>query len=158
MNQVEFTTALGDIFEHTPEIAATAWHQRPFSTVTDLHAAMVAVVEGQSVADQTALICAHPDLGSKAKMAVASVEEQSGLGLNALPPDEYEWLQSRNAAYTEKFGFPFVIAVKHHTKDSIFQALKTRLESDRDAERKTAIAEICEIARLRLVASVVSAT
>jgi len=158
MSRDEFTAALGEIFEHTPEIATAAWQQHPFADVMALHGAMVTVVEGQSAEEQTRLIRAHPDLGSKAKMAAASVAEQSDLGLNALPPDEYEWLRSRNAAYVEKFGFPFVIAVKHHTKASIFAALEMRLQSDLATEQKTAIAEICEIARLRLVDLVSSPT
>ncbi len=156
MSQAEFTEALGSIFEHTPEIASQAWQERPFDDVTKLHQGMAAIVENMSESDQLKLISAHPDLGSKFKMAEASVQEQSTVGLDQLSSNEYRRFQQLNDAYKQKFGFPFIIAVRNHTKDSILAAFEQRLENTIALERKQAIAEIIEIARWRLVLAISS--
>jgi 2-oxo-4-hydroxy-4-carboxy-5-ureidoimidazoline decarboxylase len=154
MNQAEFVNALGAIFENTPTIAAAAWSARPFTSVAVLHQIMVDVVHQLSLAEQLDLIRAHPDLGSKAKMAAASVQEQSSIGLDRLSPEEFDQLQSFNQAYKEKFGFPFIIAVKNHTKTSILAAFQTRLNHSIEAERQQALNQIFQIAWLRLVEQV----
>ncbi len=84
-------------------------------------------------------------------MAPDSVQEQASVGLDRLSPEEFAQLQSLNQAYQTKFGFPFIIAVKHHTKASILQAFEQRLQHDQATEQTTALDEIAEIARLRLV-------
>ncbi len=154
MSQSEFTTALGEIWEETPAIANQAWHNKPFEDVEALYRAMVAVVENMSGTQQLDLIKAHPDLGSKTKMAQASVQEQSGVGLNRLSESEYQRFQSLNQAYQDKFGFPFIIAVKYHTKESILEAFEIRLQNSQEEERQEALNEISKIARLRLEATI----
>lgn len=156
MEQSAFTDALGEIFEQTPTIAAQAWQQRPFESVEDLHQAMISIVQSMTPEQQLALICAHPDLGSKAKMADASVKEQAGVGLDRLSPEEYDRFHQLNERYKAQFGFPFIVAVKNHTKDSILEAFVTRLEHSQSAEMQTAIAEISQIAYFRLIQQVTS--
>ena len=150
MSQAEFTTALGEVWEETPEIANQAWHSKPFEDATALYDAMSVVVDRLSAAEQLALIEAHPDLGSKAKMAEASVKEQAGVGLDSLSEAEYQRFQSLNQAYKDKFGFPFIIAVKYHTLESILEAFETRLKNSLEREKQQALTEIGKIARLRL--------
>ena len=150
MKQVEFVTLLGAVFEETPAIAQRVWCDRPFADVSDLHQKMMTVVAKLSLAEQLALIQAHPDLGSRVKMAAASVQEQAGAGLSQLPPEEYDRFQALNTAYREKFGFPFVMAVKGQTKASILAAFETRLANHQDQEISQALAEITQIARFRL--------
>ena len=150
MNQGQFTAALGDIFEHTPAIAHQTWLQRPFLSVAALHTAMVNVMQALPADQQLALIRAHPDLGSKANMADASVQEQSSIGLDQLTPAEFETFQQLNRAYRDQFQFPFIIAVKEHTKASILKAFHQRLTHDFDTERQTALAAIAKIAGYRL--------
>ena len=150
MSQAEFTEALREIWEETPQIAERAWHNKPFEDLNALHQAMVAVVDSMTESEQMALIKAHPDLGSKTKMADASVEEQAGAGLDRLSESEYQRFQSLNQAYKDKFSFPFIIAVKNHTLESILEAFTQRLENDRTTERQQALTEIKKIARLRL--------
>lgn len=152
MSQTAFTEILGEIWENTPAIAQQSWQYRPFTDINNLHQSMVKVVQQMSAAEQLALIQAHPDLGSKTKMAQASVQEQSQVGLNALSPEEYEQFQSLNQAYKNKFDFPFIIAVKNHTKASILEAFKRRLQHDLDTEKQQALTEISKIARFRLEA------
>ena len=150
ISQEEFTEALAEIWEETPEIAKRTWHNKPFEDIEDLHQAMVAVVDSMSEAEQVTLIKAHPDLGSKAKMADASVQEQAGVGLDRLSESEYQRFHSLNQAYKDKFSFPFIIAVKNHTLESILEAFSKRLENDRQQEQQQALTEIKKIARLRL--------
>jgi 2-oxo-4-hydroxy-4-carboxy-5-ureidoimidazoline decarboxylase len=154
MDRPQFIQALGEIFEHTPTIAAQAWHQRPFNSIEELHQQMMAVVMGFDREQKLALIRAHPDLGSKVKMAAASVQEQAGAGLDRLSSDEYARFQKLNQSYLEKFDFPFIIAVKTHTKSSILEAFDRRLQNSAEVELATAIEEIIQIARFRLLAIV----
>jgi 2-oxo-4-hydroxy-4-carboxy-5-ureidoimidazoline decarboxylase len=150
MSQAEFVTALGSLFEETPMIAHQAWSQRPFADPADLHQRMLEVVNTLSPAEQIAFIQAHPDLGSKTKMADASVQEQAGLGLNQLTPEEYQLFQQLNQAYKAKFGFPFIVAVKNHTKASILRAFDRRLLNEPNVEIQQALAEIAQITQFRL--------
>ncbi|NJO41104.1 MAG: 2-oxo-4-hydroxy-4-carboxy-5-ureidoimidazoline decarboxylase [Cyanobacteria bacterium RU_5_0] len=151
MSQSTFVEIAGAIFEDTPAIAAQAWTNRPFVDVDDLHQKMVEVVNHLNPAEQLALICAHPDLGSRAKMAEASVKEQAGVGLDRLTPQEYDRVQSLNQSYRVKFGFPFIVAVKNYTKDSILAAFEHRLQNSVETEKQQALAEIAEIAKFRLM-------
>lgn len=150
MSQEDFTAALGEIWEDTPEIAQQAWHSRPFEDLPALDRAMVAIVDDMSEAEQIVLIKAHPDLGNKTKMAEASVQEQAGVGLDCLSESEYERFQALNQAYQDKFGFPFIIAVKNHTLESILAAFEARLKNSQEQEKQQALIEISKIARLRL--------
>lgn len=150
MSQADFTTALGEIWEETPEIAQQTWHNRPFTDLETIYQAMTDVVNNMNPEQQLTLIQAHPDLGSKAKMAEASVQEQAGVGLDRLSESEYQRFQTLNQAYKDKFGFPFIVAVKYHTKETILEAFETRLQNSQEAEKQEALTEISKIARLRL--------
>lgn len=150
MNQNDFVKTLGDIYEHTPQIAAQVWEQRPFKDIDTLHQMMMACVEQMDEEEQLTLIRAHPDLGSRAKMAKASVEEQATVGLNSLTTEEYDRFQQLNQAYQQKFGFPFIIAVKKHTKATILEAFELRLKNSMTEEKTEALRQINQIARLRL--------
>jgi 2-oxo-4-hydroxy-4-carboxy-5-ureidoimidazoline decarboxylase len=154
MDRNQFVQALGEIFERTPTVAAQAWHHRPFSSLDDLHQKMMAIVMGFDRDRKLALARAHPDLGSKVKMAPSSVQEQAGVGLDRLNSDEYTRFQQLNQAYLAKFGFPFIVAVKNHTKQSILEAFDRRLQNSAEVELATAIEEISQIARFRLLAIV----
>lgn len=154
MSQEAFVEALGAVFEETPAIAQITWNQPPFADVAELHQRMVDVVKAMTRDEQLTLIRVHPDLGSKAKMAEASVQEQAEAGLERLAPEEYKRFQSLNQAYKDKFGFPFIVAVKNHTKDSILEAFEHRLGNTVDAEVEQALTEIFQIARFRLLSLV----
>ena len=111
---------------------------------------MDAVVQGAADKEQLALICAHPDLGARARMSQASIGEQAGAGLDQLSPEEFDRLHALNAAYKQKFGFPFIYAVKGAGKLDILRALEQRLSSDEATERETALQQIARIAWFRL--------
>ena len=150
MNRSAFTQALGAIFEDTPSIADQVWLQRPFTDVMELYQDMITIVRSMTIQQQLTLIRAHPDLGSKATMAVDSIREQSGVGLDRLNKAEYDRFHNLNQSYQDKFGFPFIIAVKNQTKSSILTAFEQRMQNSVTMEIEQAIAEICQIARFRL--------
>lgn len=152
MSQAMFTETLGEVFEQTPAIATAAWRHRPFASVDDLHQKMVAVIADLDQEAQLALVRAHPELGSHGKMAESSVQEQVSVGLTLLTSNEVVYLRTLNQTYSDKFGFPFVIAVKNHTKASIFSALEQRLHHTANQELQQAMAEIHQIAYFRLTA------
>ena len=149
-----FTDAVGFAFEHSPWIAEAAWERRPFESVDDLHARMVAIVEQAPAERQIALISAHPDLAGRVaregRLTPASQGEQGSAGLDALTPDEIARFESLNGAYRTRFGFPFVICARENTKDSILAELETRTRNAPETEIEKALQELAEIARLRL--------
>ena len=152
----DFVAALGDVFEHAPWVAEATVAGRPYATVTALHDAMAAAVRAAPPEQQLAFIAGHPELGSRVKRADltdASQSEQGGLGLDRLSSEEFTRFSKLNAAYREKFHFPFIICVRRHTRDSILAQFERRLGNDVDAERAAALAEIALITRLRLVAT-----
>jgi 2-oxo-4-hydroxy-4-carboxy-5-ureidoimidazoline decarboxylase len=146
----QFVEAVGWVFEHSPWVAQRAWERRPFTDVDQLHNAMAEVVERATPEEQLALLRAHPDLGTRAKMSAASAGEQSGVGLDSLTSDEYRRLQQSNTAYREKFGFPFLYAVKGSTKYDILQALDQRIDAMPAEEFRKALTQVYRIAGFRL--------
>ncbi len=152
--QDDFVAVAGPLYEHSPWIAAAAWRDRPFADRAALHAALQRAVNEAPEAAQLALIRAHPDLAGKLARAgtleAFSTGEQKGLGLDRLPDALFERFDRLNTAYRERFGFPFVIAVRAQTRDSVLAAFETRLVHDPKTERRTALAEIGRIAWFRL--------
>jgi 2-oxo-4-hydroxy-4-carboxy-5-ureidoimidazoline decarboxylase len=153
-----FVAVLGGIFENAPWVAERAWHTRPHATVADLHQAMVAAVARAGEAEQLALIRGHPELAGKVAragaMAPESRREQGSLGLDRLSEAEFARFERLNDAYRTRFGFPFIICVRRHTRDSILAQFELRLANSPEAERAAALAEIGHITRLRLVEAV----
>jgi 2-oxo-4-hydroxy-4-carboxy-5-ureidoimidazoline decarboxylase len=154
LSQAEFAHELGAIFEHSPWIPERAWAARPFADVDALHQAMLRVVREATPAEQLALITAHPELAGKEAAAGTltndSTSEQRGAGLDQCSPAELQHLRGLNAAYRERFGFPFVIAVKGRSRYQIMDAIEQRLHNDRDVEFDTCLDQIGQIARFRL--------
>jgi 2-oxo-4-hydroxy-4-carboxy-5-ureidoimidazoline decarboxylase len=149
-----FMAALGDVYEHAPWVAQAVSRQRPFATLAALHAGMMAAVRGAPPDRQLALIKGHPDLAGKAARAGAmtadSKAEQTSAGLERLSEAEFAQFHRLNSAYREKFGMPFIICARRHTKDSILQEFERRLQNSKAAETETALGEIFRIAALRL--------
>src|SRR5262245_18934832 len=117
-----FVGELADVFEHAPWVAEAVAGGRPYPTVTALHHAMMAVVRTAPADRQHAFIAGHPELGSRVKrieLTDHSQAEQGSLGLDRLSAEEFERFRRLNTAYRKKFGFPFIICVRRHTRDSI---------------------------------------
>ena len=152
--QSDFVAALANIFEYSPWVAEQAFAARPFAGVNALFAAMKTAVERGSKDQRLALIKSHPDLANKTQRAVGltaeSTAEQNSIGLDRLSDAEYEAFERVNNAYRGKFGFPYIVCVRRHTKDSVLADFERRLPNDAATETATSIAEICRIAALRL--------
>jgi len=150
----DFCNAVGFAFENSPWIARQAWEKRPFASVDEMHAAMVAIVERAPEEKRIELIAAHPDLAGRVaregRLTPASQDEQSSAGLDRLSKEELERFERLNEAYRARFSFPFVICARENTKGSILAALESRAQNDRTTEVSTALREIAKIARLRL--------
>ena len=150
MDRSSFKEALGWIFEHAPWVAERAWESRPFADLNHLHRAMVGEVDRASREEQVALLRAHPDLGTRARLTAASASEQAGAGLDQLTREEFASFTMLNEAYKEKFGFPFLFAVKGSGKREILEALARRTPADADAEFGEALRQVYRIAEFRL--------
>jgi 2-oxo-4-hydroxy-4-carboxy-5-ureidoimidazoline decarboxylase len=135
------------IFEHSPWVAERAL-QKPGDFLTNA----LAVIRDATDEEQKSLIRAHPELAAKIDLTDASAAEQQRAGLRSLTPAEFEQFSTLNAGYQDKFGFPFVICVREHTKQSILDAIAARLHNDENTEQKTALDEIGKIAKYRLEA------
>lgn len=151
-----FVAHLGGVFEHSPWIAERACGSRPFATRQDLHAAMMAAVQGAGEERQLALLRAHPELAGRAavqgEMTGFSTREQSGSGLLDCSPEELAQLQGLNRAYAAKFGFPFIIAVKDLDRAGIIEAFVRRSRQSTEAEAVEALWQVGRITGLRLAA------
>ena len=149
-----FVRIVGPVFEHSPWIAEATWARRPFKTVEELHAALCQTVRQATEEQKLALIRAHPDLVGRAALAGTltreSTSEQASAGLGALTPEEVAAFQQNNAAYREKFGFPFVICARLNKKEAILAGFKKRLQNSPAEEIAAALDEIFKIGELRL--------
>lgn len=152
-----FVEAIGWVFENSRWVAERAWARRPFESLDVLHDAMTSEVASATHDEQLALLCAHPELGAVRlnpdptnNMSHASKREQAEAGLDSLSRSELDRLGALNGAYRDKFGFPFLYAVKGSTKQDILNALETRLPATRDAELGEALRQVYRIARFRL--------
>jgi len=149
-----FVAALANIFEYSPWIAEHAASARPFAGVRQLFAAMKAAVDRAPPELRLALIRAHPDLANKTQRAAGltaeSNAEQNSVGLDRLSDAEYDAFERVNNAYRSKFGFPYIVCVRRHTRDSILRDFERRLPNDAGTETQTSVDEIFRIAALRV--------
>jgi 2-oxo-4-hydroxy-4-carboxy-5-ureidoimidazoline decarboxylase len=150
----DFVGALANIFEHSPWIAERAASVRPFARLNQLFAEMKAAVDHAPLELRLALIKAHPDLANKTQRAAGltaeSSAEQDSVGLDRLSDAEYDAFERVNNAYRAKFGFPYIVCVRRHTRDSILRDFEKRLPNDAKTEMQKSVEEICRIAALRL--------
>lgn len=156
-----FATVLGPVFENAAWVAREAAALRPFGDVAALHRAMFDLVANAPEAQVLAFLSGHPDLaGPEARagrMAAHSTAEQGALGLDAPDPSLAARLAAMNAAYRDRFGFPFLICVRRHTRASLMRQFGRRLDRDAETERAAALQEVFFITRLRVAALIAGA-
>lgn len=155
----DFVALLDGTYEHSPWIAERAAAARPFKTLAALKVALARVVREASLDEQLGLIRAHPELAGKAAVAGAltaeSTNEQQKAGLTACTPEEFAKLQQLNAKYNERFGWPFILAVRGprgtgFTRAEIIDTFERRLRAHPDVERAECLRQIHRIAEIRL--------
>jgi OHCU decarboxylase len=156
MTREAFVEAFGGIFEHSPWVAEGAYAALPVADLNALHGAMASTMLGAPTQRQLDLLNAHPDLAGKlakaGRLTAASTAEQASAGLDLLTQKEFEDFSRLNAAYTEKFGHPFIIAVRENTKAGILTAFEARLAHTAEQEFATALDQVSRIALHRLKA------
>jgi OHCU decarboxylase len=150
MNVSDFTNTLGWVFEGSPWVAENAWKSGPFCSREHLFEAMITIVKDAGESLQLSILRAHPDLGARINMSDVSKREQAVAGLNMLSREEFEEFHSRNQIYVEKFGFPFIMAVKGKGKETILSAMKERICNANEEEWDRAFVEVFKIASIRL--------
>ncbi|MEZ5869405.1 MAG: allantoinase PuuE [Defluviimonas denitrificans] len=157
MDRATFTARFGGIFEHSPWIADRAWALElgpAHDTAAGLHNALARAFRSASRAERLGVLTAHPDLAGKLaaarRLTAESTAEQASAGLDALTDAERIEFTELNNAYTARHGFPFIIAVRDHTKGTILDAFRRRLEQDNEVEFDEACRQVERIAELRL--------
>lgn len=161
MPRAAFLEALDGVVEQAPWVAEAVCAGRPFASLAALAAAFERTIAGAAADRRLALVRGHPDLAGKAARAGAltaeSAAEQAGAGLDRLSDAEYDRFHSLNEAYKTRFGFPFLICVRRHGKESVLRQFERRLGNDPATELDTAIGEIVRIVALRLAERVIAA-
>jgi len=157
MDRAAFVAAYGGIFEHSAWIAERAYELElgpAHDTAGGLHNALTRMFRTASEPERLGVLTAHPDLAGKLaqakRLTQESTSEQASAGLDALTDSERAAFTDLNQRYTDKFGFPFIIAVRDHDKVSILQAFQRRIDQDRDAEFAEACRQVERIAEFRL--------
>ncbi|MEQ1523579.1 MAG: 2-oxo-4-hydroxy-4-carboxy-5-ureidoimidazoline decarboxylase [Aestuariivirga sp.] len=150
LSSAEFEKAFGDVAEHSPWVARNAAGDRPFVSRESMIRAFQAAVHSASETGQLALIRAHPDLASKARLTDDSAHEQAQAGLGALTAEEFSRFTHLNELYKSKFDFPFIFAVKGATKQQILASFAERVNNSKEDEFAMALDQVCRIFRFRI--------
>ncbi|KAG7273931.1 hypothetical protein CRUP_011067 [Coryphaenoides rupestris] len=156
----DFVSVFGNVVERCPMIPAAVWSQRPYASFSALEAAINDFIEALPESGKEGILRCHPDLAGKelqrGTLTPESREEQARAGLDRMDASEASRMARLNAAYKERFGFPFVICARENDKASVAEQLRERLRNTRAQERSRAIEEVKKIGRLRLQGLVLS--
>lgn len=154
LSQADFVSLLGGVYEHSPWMAERSWQARPFADCASLLSAFRQTLAAATQAEQLALIRAHPDLAGRAalrgELTVESSQEQASAGLDQCSADELARFTALNTAYKQRFGFPFIMAVKQATRMQILQGFEQRIQHSPADEFITALEEVNRIAGFRI--------
>ena len=153
LSRSEFVEIFADIFEKTKWIAEKLYNQKPFDDFKDLCSKMLGIFETAGKETQLKILRAHPDLADKVTVNLLtsnSRSEQSNAGLDQCSEEEFNEFKNLNKSYRQKYGFPFVIAVKGKNKIDILSEFRKRILNSVDEEFNEAIIQIGKIANLRL--------
>ncbi|TNE58990.1 MAG: 2-oxo-4-hydroxy-4-carboxy-5-ureidoimidazoline decarboxylase [Alphaproteobacteria bacterium] len=154
MTRTEFVENFGGIYEHSPWVAERAFDKTSDLTLAGTSQALATEVDTATKDEQLALLRAHPDLAGRLgiddSLTDSSKSEQQGAGLDKCTREEFEAFQALNTAYKEKFGFPFILAVKGWQRQGILKEFQRRVDNDRNTEFNEALAQVHRIARFRL--------
>ncbi len=153
-DETRLVQVYGHLFEYSPWVVHRAWAKRPFKDAAALHEAFLQVLAEAAPDERLALARAHPELADRVSIARGltedSAREQASAGLDRLSASDYTLFHSLNRAYRERHGFPFIICVKLHDKDSILSAMGERLDRSSDTELDEAMTQVGLISRLRM--------
>lgn len=159
LDHAGFVARLGGVVEHSPWVVERAWAQAPFTSFSALFDALRQCIHDATPPEQIALLRVHPELAGREAVAGTmtpdSSAEQARLGLMALSPQTMARLTALNRAYQDRFGFPFIVALRlHDSLDSVLLAGETRQFHDPETELPIALGQVCEVMRGRLARAV----
>jgi OHCU decarboxylase len=152
----EFVARFGGVYEHSAWVAEQCFDEASgLNDAGKIARIFAASVDRADKATKLALIRAHPDLAGRAAvqggLTAESSDEQASAGIDQCSAEEFQRFQECNRQYKEKFGFPFIMAVRHSNRHEILAAFERRLHHGREQEFEQAISEIHKIARMRLI-------
>lgn len=150
MRKDTFVAVFGGIFEASPWVAEDAWQSIPVDNADDLAEALFGIVRNAGRERQLALLRAHPELGAHKLLTGYSEREQANAGLTEEEAGRTELLADLNRRYRDKFGFPFILAVKGLDPDKIIMRFRARLQNDPEHEFKECLEQVFRIAAFRL--------
>ena len=153
LSETQFTEVFGNIFENANWIAKKLYEQKPFKNFQDLSKKMIYIFETADNEDKLKILNSHPDLADKTKIGSLtpdSNKEQNSAGLDQCTEEEFNQFKNLNSEYKNKFGFPFILAVKEKKKSEILLNFKTRILSNQKTEFDEGIKQVIKIANLRL--------
>ena len=150
MDRQAFVAAFGAVFEASPWVAEKAWRSRPFTSAMHVTEALFEAVRNAGRERQLALLRAHPELGASKPLAGYSAREQAGAGLQRQQDDQAALLKDLNRRYRNRFGFPFILAVKGLGPDHIIARFRERLENKPEDEFNECLEQVFRIAGYRL--------
>lgn len=146
----EFVRVFGDVAEHSPWVARHASAERPFASREAMASAFADAVRSATAESQLALLRAHPDLATRARLTDDSAREQKGAGLDTLTAEEFTRFTHLNDLYKSRNDFPFIFAVKGATKHQILESFAERINNPRADELVIAIDMVCRIIGFRI--------
>ena len=150
INENEFTSIFGSIFEKSEWIAIETFKQKPFKNSEDLINKMTKIYESCSIDQIMIILNLHPKLAIEKKLTSFSTKEQSGAKLDKCSKEELEEFNQLNFNYEKKFKFPFIIAVKGKNKNEILDNFRSRINNDYQTEFQEAKRQVVKIALFRL--------
>ena len=153
LTENEFIEVFGNVFENASWIAKKLYEQKPFKNFQDLSKKMIYIFEAANDEDKLKILNAHPDLADKTKIGSLtpdSNKEQNSVGLDRCTEEEFNQFKNLNSEYKNKFGFPFILAVKEKVKSEILINFKKRVLSNKKTEFNEGVTQVKQIASFRL--------
>jgi len=153
LSETEFIEVFGNIFENASWIAKKLYEQKPFKNFQDLSKKMISIFEAADDQNKLKILNSHPDLADKTKIGLLtpdSNKEQNSAELDQCTDEEFNQFKNLNSEYKNKFGFPFILAVKGKKRSEILLNFKKRVLSDKKTEFDEGVVQVIQIANLRL--------
>ncbi len=150
INENQFISLFGSVFEKSEWIAVEAFRKKPFKNSQDLIDKMIKIYESCSIDQIIVILNLHPKLAIEKKLTSFSTKEQTGAELDKCSDGELAEFNRLNFDYEKKFGFPFIIAVKGKKKNEILENFRGRINNDYEKEFQEAKKQVTKIALFRL--------
>ena len=150
LSENDFISTFGNVFEKTNWIANKAFNSKPYKSFNEFITKIIKIYENSSKEDCLKIFNAHPELAVEKKLTEDSHKEQKSANLNQCNKDEFNEFKNLNIEYRNKFGFPFIIAVKGKSKNEILNNFRRRIKNEINLEFNEAKEQVKKIATFRI--------